>query len=128
MRHWKFVAALLAATMSGVAIAAPGDVNAHGFYVSAKSLLAKGMGAMFDGRRKPMMAQFRDAAASVRAENEAAKAKGAPLYCVSEAQRKKGMSPQFIVDRLGAIPEPERRAMSLKTAWRGIMVRTYPCR
>lgn len=118
----------MAIGVPGAAFAAPGDVNAHNFYVSAKSLVAKGMGAMFDKRRKPMTAQFRDASLAVKAQNDAAKAKGAPLYCVSDAQRKKGMSVQFIVDQLGAIPEPQRRIMTLKDAWRTILVRNYPCR
>lgn len=128
MKHWQVAAALLAATASGAAVAAPGDVNAHSFYVSARSLLSKGMRAMFDGRRKPMMAQFRDASLAVKAQNDAARARGTPLYCISETQRKKGMTPQFIVDQLGAIPEQQRRTMSLKAAWRDILVRQYPCR
>lgn len=128
MKHWFLAAALLAASGSGAAIAGPGDVNAHTFYVSAKSLLAKGMGAMFDSRRKPMTAQFRDASLAVKAQNDAATAKGVPIYCVSEAQRKKGVSVNFIVDQLGALPEAQRRAMTLKDAWRTILVRNYPCR
>ena len=75
-----------------------------------------------------MTAQLRDAAVAVKAQNDAAKAKGAPIYCVSDAQRKKGMSVQFIVDQLGAIPEQQRRTMTLKDAWRNVLVRNYPCR
>jgi hypothetical protein len=128
VKQWILATALLATGASGPAVAGAGDVNAHNFYVSAKSLLAKGVGAMFDSRRKPMTAQLRDAAVAVKAQNDAAKAKGAPIYCVSDAQRKKGMSVQFIVDQLGAIPEQQRRTMTLKDAWRNVLVRNYPCR
>lgn len=106
--------------------AAPGDVNAHSFYAEARNLMGKGMAAMFDRRTRPMLAQMKDAGESVKAENEAGKARGAPLYCVPEAARKKGVDPKFIVDRLGAMPESRRRTLSLQQAWREILIREYP--
>lgn len=122
------IIALLLAGFPASAQASPGDVNAHSFYVDAQALMKKGVRAMFDKRTKPMMAQMKDAGESVKAENEAGTAKGQPLYCVPEAARKKGVGPQFIVDRLGAIPQAQRERMSLKQAWRAILIREYPCR
>ena len=107
--------------------AAPGDVNAQSFYLDARDLSAKGMKAMFDKRARPAMAAMKDAGERVRDENEAAKSRGAPLYCVSEAQRKKGMSPQMIVDMLGRVPEAQRKRATLVQAWRTALVREYPC-
>jgi hypothetical protein len=129
MRSWPVLAvAAIMAVSAGPLLAAPGDVNAHSFYVDAQELVGKGMRAMFDRRTKPMLAQLKDAGDSVRAENDAGRARGAPLYCVPDAMRKKGAGPQFVIDRLGAIPKAQRERMTLKQAWRSILMREYPCR
>ena len=107
--------------------AAPGDVNAQSFYLDAKDLSGKGMRAMFDKRARPAMAAMKDAGQRVRDENEAATKRGAPIYCVTEAQRKKGMTPQMIVDMLGRVPEAQRKRATLVQAWRTALVREYPC-
>ena len=107
--------------------AAPGDVNAQSFYLDAKDLSGKGMSAMFDKRARPAMAAMKDAGQRVRDENEAATKRGAPIYCVTEAQRKKGMTPQMIVDMLGRLPEAHRKRVTLVQAWRTALIREYPC-
>ena len=115
------------ALASTAAWAAPADINAQSFYLDARDLEAKGMKAMFDKRARPAMAAMKDAGERVRDENEAATKRGAPLYCVSEAQRKKGMSPQMIVEMLGRVPEAQRKRATLVQAWRTALVREYPC-
>ncbi len=110
------------------ASASPADVNAQAFYSDAQQLMDKGVRAMFDKRTKPRMAQLRAAAELAKAENEAATSRGQPLYCVSEAQRKKGLGARQVVTMLGAVPESERRKMSLAQAWRAALIREYPCR
>lgn len=107
--------------------AAPADANADEFYRDAKELNARGMRAMFDKRTKPRMAQIKDAAETVKAANEVATKAGKPLYCVPSAARKKGIDVDFIVSRLGAIPESRRKTMTLKKAWRQVLVTEYPC-
>ena len=107
--------------------AAPGDVNAQSFYLDAKDLSAKGMKAMFDKRTRPAMAAMKDAGERVRDENEAAKSRGAPIYCVSEAQRKKGMTPKLVIGMLGRVPEAQRKRSTLTQAWRAALVRDFPC-
>ena len=116
-----------AVSLATPAIASPGDVDAESFYVEATRLHAKGMAAMFDKRTKPVMAQMRDAGETVKAENEAATRAGRPVYCVPAAARKKGIDADFIVDRLGRIPRAQRQRMTLKQAWRSVLVREYPC-
>lgn len=108
--------------------AAPADVNAQSFYTDAVAVEGKGMAAMFDKRTKPMVAQMRDAGTRARAANEAANARGAPLYCVPEAARKKGLDPKAVIAMLGRLPESERRSLSLADAWQRALVRSYPCR
>lgn len=106
--------------------AAPSDVNAQTFYASAVALEKKGMGAMFDKRLRPMMAQMQDAGKRVKAENDAAKGAGRPIYCVPDAA-KKGRSPQEVLAMMGRVPEAERRGMSLYDLWKRTLVREYPC-
>lgn len=120
------VAAFLTATTP--LAAAPSDVNAQRFYTEAVALEGKGMAAMFDKRTKPMLAQLKDAGTRARAANDAATARGAPLYCVPEASRKKGLGPKTVLAMLGNLPESERRSLSLADAWQRALVRTYPCR
>ena len=109
------------------ASAAPGDANADIFYRDAQALMAKGVGAMFDKRTKPMMADMKAAGQAAKAENEAATARGKPLYCVPEVQRKKGLGVQRAIDMIGRIPAEQRRTMTLKAAWRSALIREYPC-
>ncbi len=124
----RYALAAIALTLPAAAFARPGEVNAHEFYVAAQGLLAKGPAAVFDSRREPLTAQFRDAVETVRAENAAAGGRGRGLYCIPEEERREGMSVRFIMDQLAAIPEPERRTMTLRSAWRRILMRNYPCR
>lgn len=116
-----------ALTFATAAMAGPADVNAQAFYVDAVQLVEKGMGALFDKRTKPRMAQLKAAGQLAREENEAGKAKGKPIYCVSEAERKKGIDAKKAVKILGAVPESDRRNMTLAQAWRAGLVRQYPC-
>ena len=110
------------------AIAGPADVNAQAFYADAEQLMGKGVRAMFDKRTKPRMAQLKAAAELAKAENDRATAKGQPIYCVSDAERKKGLSANAVVEMLGALPESDRRRMTLAQAWRAALIREYPCR
>ncbi|QWC56641.1 hypothetical protein F7D01_05620 [Erythrobacter sp. 3-20A1M] len=126
MRITILTAAALA-LVPAMALARPADMNADTFYVASVELLGKGMGALLDKRTKPMMAAMKDAGAAVKAENDAAAKAGRPLYCVPESAKKKGVGPRFVVDRLGAIPQQRRRALTLRQAWREILVREYPC-
>ena len=115
------------ALASTPARAAPADVDAQSFYLDARDLEAKGMMAMFDKRARPAMAAMKDAGERVRAENEAATERGEPIYCVSEAQRKKGMTPKRVIDMLGRVPEAQRKRSTLAQAWRVALVRDFPC-
>ena len=115
-------------TLAAPAIGAPGDINADRFYVTAKELMGKGMGAMFDKRTKPMVADMKAAGERVRAANKAAVARGTPLFCVPEAARKKGLDAQRAVAILGRLPAERRKRLTLSDAWREALAREYPCR
>ncbi len=110
------------------ALAGLADVNAQVFYAQARAVMAKGMGAMFDKRTKPLMAQMKDAGKRASAENEAARTRGAPIYCVPDAARKKGMNAEQVLAMLERVPEQDRRKMTLAQAWRRALIREYPCR
>lgn len=122
------VIAMVAALAAVPAAAAPQDVNAETFYVAARELMGKGVAAMFDKRVKPMAAQLGAAAKAVKVQNDAATAKGAPLYCVPASQKGKGMGAQDAIARIGRVPQAQRRSSTLEQAWRAVMVRDYPCR
>ena len=119
--------AALLACVAAPAAAQGGDINADVFYRDAKELLSKGMRAMFDKRTRPMMASMKSAGLAAKAENDAATRAGKPIYCVPAAAHGKGLSPQAAIDKIGRIPEPQRKAMTLRQAWRIALVRDYPC-
>lgn len=118
-------AALAAVAVSGPALAAPGDVNAQAFYAKALAMKKKGPMALFSGELKPMKAQLMDAGTRVRAENQAAKQRGAPLYC-PPAQVKADVN--FVRDGLAGIPQSRRQQSTLTQAWREILIARFPCR
>ena len=127
MRTYR-VASLGLLALATSANAGPADVNAQAFYADAQQLMGKGVRAMFDKRTKPRMAQLKAAAELAKAENDRATAKGQPIYCVSDAERKKGLNANAVVEMLGAVPESDRRRMTLAKAWRAALIREYPCR
>ena len=86
------VAGLGLLALATSANAGPADVNAQAFFADAQQLKGKGMRAMFDKRTKPRMAQLKAAAELAKAENDRATAMGQPIYCVSDAERKKGLN------------------------------------
>lgn len=119
--------ALFGLLCSTAASAAPSDVNAHAFYADAVALQEKGMGAVFDKRTRPMVAQMKDAGARVGAANKAAIAAGLPpLYCMSPAAKKK-MGAKDVIGMLGRLSDRERRTSTLFEAWKAAMLRQFPC-
>lgn len=110
------------------AFAGAADVNAQEFYRDAKELEAMGLRAMFDRRAKPRIAQMKAAGEEARAANAEATRRGQPLYCVSEAARKKGLDAKQALALLGRVPESERRTSTLAQAWRRALIIAYPCR
>ena len=119
------LAALAALAFAAPAFAAPGDVNAQAFYAKALALKKKGAMALFSGDVKPMKAQMMDAGTRVRAENLAAKQRGAPLYC-PPAKVKADVN--FVLDGLAGIPQSRRQQLTLTQAWREILITKFPCR
>ena len=105
----------------------PADVNAQEFYLDARALMNNGAMAMFDKRLKPRMAQMKAAGEAARADNEAATKRGAPLYCVGDNARKKGLDAKKAIALLGAVPQPQRSRSTLRQAWLAALVRAYPC-
>lgn len=117
----------LAAAWSVPTFADEAEVNADVFYQTAVELQKKGMGAMFDKRTKPMMRQMKAAGQAAKDENEAATARGKPVYCVPQAARKKGIGADQVIAMLGKVPAERRKRLTLKQAWREALIREYPC-
>lgn len=99
-------------------------MDAETFYIKAVALKKKGIGAMFAKDLKPMAQHFETAANSVKAENEKAKAAGAPLYCAPKKYRL--TADQFLAE-FGRIPQERRRKQTVREAWREIVIRRFPC-
>lgn len=124
---------LVVLSVAGLALAVPshagpsGDVNAQSFYSTAVELQGKGMRAMFDGRTKTMRKQMEDAGLSARAANAAASERGSPLFCVPDADRKKGLNVEQVIAMLGSLGQPTRSRLSLQAAWLEALKRRYPC-
>lgn len=99
-------------------------MDAETFYVKAIALKKRGMGAMFAKDLKPMVTIFKDAADSVKAENEKARDSGSPLFC---APKKYRLTPDQFITEFAKIPQERRRAQSVREAWREIVIRRFPC-
>ncbi len=99
-------------------------MDAETFFVKAVALKKRGMGAMFASDLKPMIRIFEAAANSVKAENEAARSAGSPLFCAPKKYRL--TADQFIVE-FGRIPKERRRLQTVRDAWREIVIRRFPC-
>ncbi len=118
LKLWIAVAAIpLSSTMACA-------MDAESFYIKGLALQKKGMAAMFSSDLKPVVSEFETAAKSVKAENDGAKAAGNPIYC---APKKTKMSPDQLLAEFGKIPMSHRKAITVKAAWREIVVRKYPC-
>lgn len=106
-------------------LAAPaGAMDAETFYVKAVALKKKGMSAVFSKDLKPMVRIFEAAADSVKAENEQARANGAPLFC---APKKYRLTAEQFISEFSRIPKERRRIQTVRDAWREIVIRRFPC-
>lgn len=99
-------------------------MDAETFYVKAVALKKRGVGAMFSKDLKPMARLFETAADSVKAENERARANGAPLFC---APKKYRLSADQFIAEFARIPQERRRTQTVRAAWREIVIRRFPC-
>lgn len=99
-------------------------MDAETFFVKAVALKKKGMGAVFAHDLKPMIRIFEAAANSVKAENEAARATGSPLFC---APKKYRLTADQFIGEFGRIPKERRQIQSVRDAWREIVIRRFPC-
>lgn len=99
-------------------------MTAETFYVKGTALKKKGIGAMFSSDLKLLQKEMGAATKSVRAENEAAKAAGKPLYC---PPAKSKMKAEQVLAEFGKISPARRKEMSVRQAWKEILVKKYPC-
>jgi hypothetical protein len=99
-------------------------MDAETFYVKAVALKKKGMAMMFSKDLRPMARHFEAAADAVKAENEQARAAGKPLFCAPKKYRL--TADQFIAE-FSQIPQERRRKLTVRQAWREIVIRRFPC-
>ncbi len=112
------------AAIMAMASTAAYAMDAETFYTKSVALQKKGMLAVFSGDVKLLMGEFKTASAAVRAENEKAKADGHPLYCAPEKSK---ISSDQIVAEFATIPASHRKELTVKGAWKEIVIRKYPC-
>ena len=99
-------------------------MDAETFFAKAVALQKKGLGAVFAKDLKPMIRIFEEAAKSVKAENEAARAAGSPLFC---APKKYRLNAGQFIDEFSQIPKERRQVQTVRDAWREIVIRRFPC-
>ena len=121
MTKWKYSAAFAMLIASSAAMA----MDAQSFLTRAQALHKKGAMAMFSSDLKPLMNEMKAAGTAVKAENDAATKRGAPIYCAPA--KRKGMSPEEVIGEFARIPEAERKTMSVREAWKTILIGKYPC-
>lgn len=88
-------------------------MDAETFYVKALALKKKGRGAVFSKEIKPMARLFQAAAASVKAENEQARAAGKPLFCAPQKYR---LTAEQFLEGFASIPQECRRIQTVRDA------------
>ena len=118
-------------TLATLAVATPAmaqQMNAEVFYQRATKLKGKGAMALFSmGEIKALMREGQAAGQASAARHKAAKAAGRPLaFCPPEGPQK--MDDKEYMQRLGAIPQAERKRIDLTEATTRIMAAKFPCR
>jgi hypothetical protein len=116
----KQVVLALALAVAGPAFA----MDAETFYAKGVVLKKKGVGALFSSDLKLLQKEMQTAGASVKAENQKAKASGKPLYC---PPKQATMDAEQALAEFGKIPQERRKAMTVRQAWRDILIRKFPC-
>lgn len=123
MRRFLFAALLLGLASPALA----NDGSAEEFLVRAERLLGKGPLALFDRDYKRLQKEGEAAGISIRLDREKAEREGRPiLYCSPKPRADLG-NMEFIRG-LRAIPQAQRRKLSLRAAMLLILQRKYPCR
>lgn len=104
------------------------SMNAEMFLQRANKLKAKGAMAVFSGGEiKTLMREGQAAGKAAAAIRKADKAAGRPArYCPPEGPQKMG-SDEYM-NRLNAIPAPERKRIDMTEATIRIMAMKFPCR
>jgi hypothetical protein len=118
----KVISGIIMVAVSATALQA---MTSETFYQKSVALQKKGMAAMFSSDVKVITTEFQAAAKAVKAENEAAKAAGKPIYCPPAKPQK--MSAEQLIAEFGKIPQSRRQQLSVRQAWREIAIRKYPC-
>lgn len=95
------------------------------FLKKAEALGARGILAMFSGDMKMLVREIKAAGQAARAEQAAAVEAGRkPPFCIpSEA----GAETEEVLTHFRAIPPAQRSRVEVAEAFRGLMVRKYPC-
>ena len=121
------VAVAAVALLIVAAPAAAQHMNADAFYQRATKLKGKGaLAILAGGEIKKLMREGLLAGQASAARHKAAKEAGKPLpFCPPAGPRKLG-SNEYL-ERLGAIPQAERRKIDLTEATTRIMRAKYPC-
>jgi len=124
MRH--MVLAVCLAAVSGPAFAQ--QMNAEIFYQRATKLKAKGAMAIFSGGEiKALMKEGQASGLAARNQRLAAQRAGKPeRYCPPPG--KQAMTSDEFMNRLGAIPQAERRRIDMTEATTRIPERKCPCK
>lgn len=122
----KFRAAALA-LLAIPAAASAQSMNAETFYQKAVALKSRGPLALFSSDLKPLMREGQASGqAAATARKAALAAHQTPRYCPPTDVH--GMAQQEFLDRLAAIPQADRRAITMQEAMNRILGAKYPCR
>ena len=108
------------------AAASAQTMNAETFYQKGLGLKKKGPMALFSGDIAVLMREGKGAGKAAGAARAAAlKAGRTPRFCPPSEVRGMGQSEYF--ERLGRIPQAERRRIDITEATNRIMAGKYPC-
>ena len=99
-------------------------MDADTFYAKGVALKKKGIGALLSSDLKLLQKEIRNAGSAVKAENQKAKAAGKPLYC---PPAKASINADQTLAEFGKIPQERRKSMTVRQAWRDILIRRFPC-
>ncbi|MEO6198314.1 MAG: hypothetical protein ABIO68_00045 [Sphingomicrobium sp.] len=131
MHHVARIALTICSVSIAAGLAAPAQaqqMNADVFYQRAIKLKNKGPLALFQRKEiRTLVAEVQVAGDIVKARRLAAeKGGGHGAYCPPSAKR--DMSSDEFIDRIGAIPSPERKRMTMVEAVTRMLAGKFPCR
>ncbi len=110
-----------------IAVPAHAEMSIATFLAKADALKAKGILAMMSSDIGLLKGEIQTAGKAYRAQIIADKAAGRTAHSCPPAKGKVAMGSDELIGHFRTVPQQQRPATSVKTAFYGLMKKKYPC-